>query len=276
MRASPDRKGAAAAGSLKNPPKVMPDRETSCLQRPISFAWTHLDKPQLCPRRLQRLPCQREPQHHRPGRDRPRVRDRWVAKLLHLPEHRGPSRNGEGCPLRTTSMITDGRGRDPEAGRKGGGGESDIPRKRHSSNGRPVAQTIYSDRTVAVNAGGNADSSNGLVLSGSRPAKAAPYPIKPLICFLRERPVGSSLRVKHPMTISDVQGENESLMTRKLLMTVAIVAIALAPSIGIGTAQARGFGGGFARRRVWRPRLLRRGRRAALLAGGSGVCFVVA
>ena len=33
-------------------------------------------------------------------------------------------------------------------------------------------------------------------------------------------------------------------MTRKLLMTVAIVAIALAPSIGIGTAQARGFGGG--------------------------------
>ena len=34
-------------------------------------------------------------------------------------------------------------------------------------------------------------------------------------------------------------------MTRKLLMTVAIVAIALTPSIGIGTAQAHGFGGGF-------------------------------
>ena len=34
-------------------------------------------------------------------------------------------------------------------------------------------------------------------------------------------------------------------MTRKFLMTVAIVAIALAPSIGIGTAQANGFGGGF-------------------------------
>ncbi len=35
-------------------------------------------------------------------------------------------------------------------------------------------------------------------------------------------------------------------MTRKLLMTVAVVAIALAPSIGIGTAEARGggFGGG--------------------------------
>ena len=34
-------------------------------------------------------------------------------------------------------------------------------------------------------------------------------------------------------------------MTRKFLMTVAIVAIALTASIGIGTAQARGFGGGF-------------------------------
>jgi hypothetical protein len=235
----------------------MPDRETSCHQRPISFTWAHLDKPHLCPRRLQRLPCQREPQHHRTGRDRPSVPDRWVAKLLHLPEHRGPSRNGEGCPLRTTSMITDGRGRDP-LGRPERRCESDIPRKRHSSNGRPVAQTIYSDRTVAVHAGGNADNSNGLVLSGSRPAKAAPYSIKPLICFLRERPVGSCLRVKHPMTKSDVQGEKEGLMKRKLLMTVAIVAIALAPSIGIGTAQARGFGGGFARRRVWRPRLLRR------------------
>ena len=34
-------------------------------------------------------------------------------------------------------------------------------------------------------------------------------------------------------------------MTRKFLMTVAIIAIALAPSIGIGPAQAHGFGGGF-------------------------------
>jgi hypothetical protein len=34
-------------------------------------------------------------------------------------------------------------------------------------------------------------------------------------------------------------------MIRKLLMTAAIVAIALAPSLGIGTAQAHGFGGGF-------------------------------
>jgi hypothetical protein len=47
------------------------------------------------------------------------------------------------------------------------------------------------------------------------------------------------------MTKSDVQCEKEGLMTRKLLMAIAIVAIALAPSIGIGTAQARGFDGGF-------------------------------
>jgi hypothetical protein len=35
-------------------------------------------------------------------------------------------------------------------------------------------------------------------------------------------------------------------MTRKLLLTAAIVALAFAPSIGTGTAQTRGFfGGGF-------------------------------
>ena len=34
-------------------------------------------------------------------------------------------------------------------------------------------------------------------------------------------------------------------MTHKLLITAAIVAIAFAPSIGTGTTQARGFGGGF-------------------------------
>ena len=35
-------------------------------------------------------------------------------------------------------------------------------------------------------------------------------------------------------------------MTRKLLLTTAIVALALAPSIGTGNVQARGFyGGGF-------------------------------
>jgi len=43
-------------------------------------------------------------------------------------------------------------------------------------------------------------------------------------------------------------------MTHKLLITAAIVAIAFAPSIGTGTAQARGFGWRFWRfpwRRVW-------------------------
>ena len=51
--------------------------------------------------------------------------------------------------------------------------------------------------------------------------------------------------IKHPMTKSDAEGEKEGHMTRKLLMTVAIVAIALAPSIGIGPAHAHGFGRGF-------------------------------
>jgi hypothetical protein len=47
------------------------------------------------------------------------------------------------------------------------------------------------------------------------------------------------------MTKSDAEREKEGHMTRKFLMTVAIVAIALAPSIGIGTAQVHGFDGGF-------------------------------
>jgi hypothetical protein len=43
---------------------------------------------------------------------------------------------------------------------------------------------------------------------------------------------------------SDEKCQKEGLMTRKLLLTAAIVALALTPSIGTGTAQARGFGGG--------------------------------
>ena len=42
------------------------------------------------------------------------------------------------------------------------------------------------------------------------------------------------------MTKSDAEREKEGHMTHKFLMTIAIVAIALAPSIGIGTAQAHG------------------------------------
>jgi hypothetical protein len=47
------------------------------------------------------------------------------------------------------------------------------------------------------------------------------------------------------MTKSDAEREKEGHMTRKFLMTVAIIAIALAPSIGIDPAHAHGFGGGF-------------------------------
>jgi hypothetical protein len=47
---------------------------------------------------------------------------------------------------------------------------------------------------------------------------------------------------------SDEKSQKEGLMTRKLLLTGAIVALKLAPSIGTGTAQAWGFyGGGFGR-----------------------------
>jgi hypothetical protein len=56
---------------------------------------------------------------------------------------------------------------------------------------------------------------------------------------------GVCLRTKHPMTKSDAEREKEGHMTHKFLMTIAIVAIVLAPSIGIGNAQAHGFGGGF-------------------------------
>jgi hypothetical protein len=48
------------------------------------------------------------------------------------------------------------------------------------------------------------------------------------------------------MAKSGAEREKEGRMTRKFLTTVAIVAIALAPSIGIGPAQAHGFGGGLA------------------------------
>jgi hypothetical protein len=46
------------------------------------------------------------------------------------------------------------------------------------------------------------------------------------------------------MMKSDEKCQKEGLMTRKLLLTAAIVALTLAPSIGTGTAQARGFSGG--------------------------------
>ena len=50
------------------------------------------------------------------------------------------------------------------------------------------------------------------------------------------------------MMNSDEKCQKEGLMTRKLLLTAAIVALTLVPSIGTGTVQAYGFyGGGFGR-----------------------------
>jgi hypothetical protein len=62
--------------------------------------------------------------------------------------------------------------------------------------------------------------------------------------FAVEGQPGACIRIKHPMTKSDAEREKEGHMTRKFLMVVAIVAIALNPLIGISTAQAHGFGGG--------------------------------
>jgi len=161
MLASLGRKGAAAAGSWKNPPKAVPDRETSRRRRPVSFDWAHLEKPHRCPRRLERLPCQREPQLHRPDRDRLRLRDRWVAKLVHLPEHQGLSRHGEtGCwaPPRSQPGA---EAEIPWAGRKGGAGWAWHPRKRHSSDGKTGGSSDLFGRTVAVHAGDLVMSSSG-------------------------------------------------------------------------------------------------------------------
>jgi hypothetical protein len=52
-------------------------------------------------------------------------------------------------------------------------------------------------------------------------------------------PSGGCIRDQHPVTKSDAERVKERHVTRKLLMTVAIVALALTPTIGIGTAQDR-------------------------------------
>jgi hypothetical protein len=56
---------------------------------------------------------------------------------------------------------------------------------------------------------------------------------------------GVCLRTKHPMTKSDAEREKEGHMTHKFLMTIAIVAIALAPRLALvlprPTALAEGF-----------------------------------
>ena len=82
----------------------------------------------------------------------------------------------------------------------------------------------------------------------SRPPEAALYSIRPPICFAQAHRSSDGIHTGDPMMTSDEKCQKEGLMTRKLLLTAAIVALALAPSIGTGTAQARGFfGGGFGR-----------------------------
>ena len=91
---------------------------------------------------------------------------------------------------------------------------------------------------------------------GSRPPEAALYSIRPPICFAQAHRLSNGIHSGDPMMTSDEKCKKEGLMTRKLLLTAAIVALAFAPSIGTGTAQARGFfGGGRLSRRI-RARLL--------------------
>jgi hypothetical protein len=81
-------------------------------------------------------------------------------------------------------------------------------------------------------------------LAVDRPPEAALYSIKPPICFEQALRSIVGTHNRDPMMKSDEKCQKEGLMTRKLLLTAAIVALALTPSIGTGTAQARGFGGG--------------------------------
>jgi hypothetical protein len=78
----------------------------------------------------------------------------------------------------------------------------------------------------------------------SGPPETALYSIKPPICFGQAHRSSIGTHTGDPLRKSDEKSQKEGLMTRKLLLTAAIVALALTPSIGTGTAQARGFGGG--------------------------------
>ena len=105
-----------------------------------------------------------------------------------------------------------------------------------------------------------------------RPPEAPHYSIRPPICFGQAHRSSDGIDTSDPMMKSDKKCQTEGLMTRRLLLTAAILALVLAPSIGTGTAQARGFyGGGYGRgfhggygrgflRRI-RARIVRRVRR---------------
>jgi hypothetical protein len=71
----------------------------------------------------------------------------------------------------------------------------------------------------------------------SRPPEAALYSIKPPICFEQAPRSIVGTHNSDPMMKSDERCQKESLMTRKLLLTAAIVALALTPPIGTGTAR---------------------------------------
>jgi hypothetical protein len=74
------------------------------------------------------------------------------------------------------------------------------------------------------------------------------YSIKPPIRFEQAHRSSVGTHTSDPMMNSDEKCQKEGLMTRKLLLTAAIVALTLVPSIGTGTVQAYGFyGGGFGR-----------------------------
>jgi len=100
----------------------MPDREISSHQRSVSLIRTRLDKPHLCPRRLQRLPRQRESQLHRPGRGSPSPL-RWVGSKA--PPSPWTSRSFSEWRkqlLSAASITAGGRGRDPLGRPESGGG----------------------------------------------------------------------------------------------------------------------------------------------------------
>jgi hypothetical protein len=68
----------------------------------------------------------------------------------------------------------------------------------------------------------------------SRPPKAPLYSVGPPICFGQALRSSVGTHTSDPMMKSDGKCQKEGLMTRKLLLTAAIVALALAPRSALG------------------------------------------
>jgi hypothetical protein len=68
----------------------------------------------------------------------------------------------------------------------------------------------------------------------------APYFNRPGTSFGKTGQPSACIPIKHPMTKSDMEREKEGRMTRKFLMTVAIVAIALAEVLAAADSTAAG------------------------------------